>query len=144
MHKVTLTYKDYNDEEVTEDLYFNLNKAEILEMNFQAKGGLVNYLQSIINARDTATLADIFKDLLVKSYGVKTPDGKHFMKNDQIREEFICSIPFEMMYTELSTDANAASAFITAIIPKEIREEYEKLDSEGKIPKDVSEAAKIK
>ena len=141
MHKITLKYTDYNDEEVSEDLYFNLNKAELLEMNFQATGGLVNYLQSIINARDTATLASIFKDLLVKSYGVKTPDGKHFMKNDKIKEEFICSIPFEMLYTELSTNAEAASAFITAIIPKDIREEYEKMDSDGKIPKDISELA---
>jgi hypothetical protein len=134
MYKLTLTYNNYNDEEVTEDLYFNLSKAELLEMNFQAKGGLENYLRSIINARDTATLSKIFKELLLKSYGEKTPDGKHFMKNDTIRNEFECSVPFEELYTKFSTNAEAAAEFINNIIPKEIREKYAEMEKDGTLP----------
>lgn len=126
MYKKTLTYEDFNGEKVTEDVYFNLSKAELLEMHYQSKGGLRNYLESIINARDTATLAALFKDLLLKSYGVKDPSGKKFIKNDSVREDFECSIPFDIMYTTLATDAKEAAAFVNGIIPKELVDEMEK------------------
>ena len=135
MYKKTLTYEDFNGETVTEDLYFNLSKAEILEMNFHLQGGLMNYAQSIINARDSESLANLFKDLLLKSYGEKTPDGKHFMKNEKIRQEFECSVPYEILYVELSTNDVAAAEFFNGIVPKELREEYNKMEKEGTLPK---------
>lgn len=137
MHKVNLTYEDYNGDTVTEDLYFNLTKAELLDMNFEATGGLVNYMESIINARDVATLNTLFKNLLLKAYGEKTPDGKHFMKTPEIALKFQCSIPFDILYTRFSTDADAASEFITSIVPKDVVEEYKKADAEGKIPEEL-------
>ena len=80
MIKKTVKYEDFNGEQVTEDCYFNLSKAELMEMNFQASGGLENYARAIINARDAAAMMSVYKDLILKAYGVKTPDGKHFMK----------------------------------------------------------------
>jgi hypothetical protein len=120
MYKKTITFEDYNGEKVTEDFYFNLTKAELMEMNFQASGGLENYARSIINTRDTATMMKIYKDLLLKSYGVKTPDGKHFMKTETIRVEFECSPAFSELYTELLVDDKAAADFFNGIIPKEL------------------------
>ena len=133
MLKKTVTYKDFNGEEVTEDCYFNLSKAELLEMNFQASGGLENYARAIINARDTATMMQIYKDLLLKAYGVKTPDGKHFMKTDQIRLEFECSPAYSEIYTELLTDDKAAADFFNRVIPKELADDpqLQKLLKEG-------------
>lgn len=128
MYKKTLEYEDFNGEKVKEDLYFNLSKAELMEMNFRTKGGLKNYIESIINANDQNTLTDIFKTLLLKSFGIKTPDGRRFMKNDQIREDFECSIPYDIMFTTLSTDAKEAAAFINGIIPKELVEEMDKVE----------------
>lgn len=128
MYKKTLEYEDFNGDKVKEDLYFNLSKAELLEMNFRSKGGLKNYIESIINARDQNTLTDIFKSLLLKSYGIKSPDGKKFMKNDQIREDFECSIPYDIMFTTLASDAKEAAAFVNGIIPKELVEEMDKVE----------------
>lgn len=128
MYKKTLEYEDFNGDKVKEDLYFNLSKAELLEMNFRAKGGLKNYIEAIINARDTETLTDIFKTLLLKSYGVKSPDGRRFMKNEQIREEFECSIPYDILFTTLATDAKEAADFVNGILPKELVEEMEKVE----------------
>lgn len=142
MHKISMTYEDFNGEEVKEDLYFNLTKAELLEMNFHAKGGLVNYLEAIMNARDTEELAEFFKLILVKAYGEKTPDGKHFMKSPEIAQKFTCSIPFSELYVKLSMDADAASEFVNAIIPKDLITEYKKAESEGKIPPELSERMK--
>lgn len=138
MYKVHLDYTDFNDEKVSEDLYFNFTKAELLELNLQKPGGISNYARSIINARDTKTLAELFKELLLKSYGEKSPDGKHFMKNDEIREKFECSIPFDILYVRYSTNDVEAAAFFNGIIPKDLREEVEKMQNDGTAPQLVS------
>ena len=111
-------------------------------MNFHAKGGLVNYIESIMNARDIEEIANFFKYILIKSYGEKTPDGKHFMKTPEIEQNFQCSIPYSELYTKLSTDADAAASFINAVIPKDIIEQYKKAESEGKIPEELKERMK--
>lgn len=130
MFKETLTYTNYNDEEVTEDLYFNLSKAELLEMNFEAKGGLENYLKSIINARDVQTLAKLFKELLLRSYGVKDPEGRKFIKSEDLRKDFECSIPYEILYTRYSTDAEAAAKFVNGIMPADLRKAVEEMSKQ--------------
>lgn len=137
-----MTYDDFNGEKVTEDLYFNLSKAELLEMNFHAKGGLVNYIEAMINSRDTQEISEFFKLILVKSYGEKTPDGKHFMKTPEIAQQFQCSVPYSELYTKLSTDADAASEFINAVIPKDLADEYKKAEAEGRIPKQLADRMK--
>lgn len=129
MFKETLTYTNYNDEEVTEDLYFNLSKAELLEMNFEAKGGLENYLKSIINARDVQTLAKLFKELLLRSYGIKDPEGRKFIKSEDLRKDFECSIPYEILYTRYSTDAEAAAKFVNGIMPADLRKAVEEMSA---------------
>lgn len=123
MIKKTVNYEDFNGEKVTEDCYFNLSKAELLEMNFEKAGGLDNYAKSIINARDVATMMAIYKELLLKAYGVKTPDGKHFMKNEQIRMEFECSPAYSEIYTELISDEKAAAEFFNGVIPKDLADD---------------------
>ena len=130
MFKETLTYTNYNDEEVTEDVYFNLSKAELLEMNFEAKGGLEKYLQSIINARDVQTLAKLFKELLLRSYGIKDPEGRKFIKSEDLRKDFECSIPYEILYTRYSTDAEAAAKFVNGIMPADLRKAVEEMSKQ--------------
>lgn len=142
MHKITMTYEDFNGEQVTEDLYFNLTRAELLEMNFHAKGGLVNYIESIMNARDTEEIANFFKLILIKAYGEKSADGKHFMKTPEIERNFQCSVPYSELYVKLSTDADAASNFINSIIPKGLMDEYKKAEAEGKIPAELVDRMK--
>ena len=139
MYKKTLEYEDFNGEKVKEDLYFNLSKAELMEMNFRSPGGLKNYIESIINANDLNTLTDIFKELLLKSYGVKSPDGRKFMKTQAIREEFECSIAYDIMFTTLASDAKEAAAFINGIIPKELADEMDKVE----MPESYNRAMKL-
>ena len=118
MIKKTITYVDYNGTERTEDFYFNLSKAELMEMEMGTKGGLTEELQRIINAQDTPEIIKVFKGLLLKSYGQKSPDGKRFIKNDTLREEFSQTEAYSQLFMELATDADAASAFINGIIPE--------------------------
>lgn len=132
MLKKTIKYTDYNGVERTEDFYFNLNKAEIMEMQLTTVGGLDAYLKKIISAQDMPTLMRIFKDLVLKSYGVKSDDGRRFIKNDQLREEFEQTEAYSILYMELSTDAEAAAAFVNGIIPADVAKQ---------LPKDPNEIA---
>lgn len=123
MLKKTFVYTDYNGIERTEDHYFNLNKAEVMEMEMSTKGGLAEMIQRIIAAQDAPALIKIFKDLIRKAYGVKSPDGKRFIKNDEVWEEFEQTEAYSQLFMELATDANAASEFINAIVPADLNKQ---------------------
>jgi len=117
MLKKTLSYTDYNNTERTEDFYFNLSKAEVLEMEMETTGGLVAMINNIISAQDMPSIIKIFKDLILRSYGEKSPDGKRFIKNNEVREAFSQTEAFSNLFMDLSTDPDAAAAFVNAIVP---------------------------
>lgn len=123
MLKKTITYTDYNNNERTEDFYFNLNKAEIMEMEMSTSGGLAERIQRVIASQDAPTIIKIFKDLVLASYGQKSPDGKRFIKNDKLREEFEQTEAYSMIFMELATDAEAASAFVNGIMPADLAQQ---------------------
>lgn len=120
MLKKTITYTDYNGVSRTEDFYFNLSKAEIAEMELEIPGGMTEMLKRITAAQDTPALVKIFKDLILRSYGVKSDDGKRFVKNQQLRDEFSQTEAYSELFMELATNADSASAFINGIIPADV------------------------
>lgn len=117
MLKKTITYTDYNGEERTEDFYFNLTKAEITEMEVTTAGGLSEKLKSIVAAKDTPAMFSLFKSIILKAYGEKSDDGKHFRKSEAISEAFSQTEAYSELFMQLVTDENTMSAFINAIIP---------------------------
>lgn len=123
MLKKTITYVDYNGSERTEDFYFNLTKAEITEMELSKTGGLMETINRAVAAQDAPTIIKIFKELILKAYGEKSLDGKRFIKNDSIREDFTFTEAYSQLFMELSTDANAAANFIKGIIPADMAKE---------------------
>ena len=120
MLKKTITYNDYNGVSRTEDFYFNLSKAEIMEMEMSTTGGMEQMINKIIAAQDTPAIIKVFKDLILKSYGEKSADGKRFIKNKELADEFTQTEAYSNLFMELSTDANAAAAFVNAIIPVDV------------------------
>ena len=120
MKKETITYTDYNGVERTEDHFFNLSKAEIMEMELSIDGGLSETINRIINAKDVPALIKLFKKLLLDSYGVKSPDGKRFIKSEELSTEFAQTEAYSQLFMKLATDADAASAFVNGIIPADL------------------------
>ena len=120
MLKKTITYKDYNDVERTEDFYFNLSKAEVVEMEMSTTGGLTELIKNVIAAQDTPSIIRIFKDLILKAYGEKSPDGKRFIKSEEISNAFSQTEAYSKLFMELATNANSASDFVNGIIPETI------------------------
>lgn len=120
MLKKTITYNDYNGVERTEDFYFNLSKAEVMEMELTTAGGLAEMIQRVVDAKDAPAIIKIFKDLVLKAYGEKSLDGKRFVKSDEIATAFSQTEAYSQLFMELATDADAASAFVNGIVPKDL------------------------
>ena len=118
MLKKTITYTDYNTTERTEDFYFNLSKAEIMEMEMGTSGGLAEMIEKIVASKDAPAIIKIFKDLVLKAYGEKSPDGKRFIKSEELSTAFSQTEAYSQLFMELATDADAASKFINGIIPQ--------------------------
>lgn len=124
MLKKTIAYTDYNGVERKEDFYFNLSKAEIMEMELGTAGGLAEMINKIVAAQDTPQIVKIFKDLVLKAYGEKSPDGKRFMKVDEngrpLSNGFAQTEAYSNLFMELATDADAAAAFVNGIVPSDV------------------------
>ena len=117
MLKKTITYVDYNGTERKEDFYFNLSKAEIMEMEMGTTGGMVEMINKIVAAQDAPAIIDMFKKMILKAYGEKSADGKRFIKSKELSEAFSQTEAYSQLFMELATDADAASKFVNGIVP---------------------------
>lgn len=122
MLKKTIKYTNYNDVQMTEDFYFNLTKAEIMEMEMSTTGGLAEMITKIVNAQDAPAIIKIFKELILRAYGEKSPDGKRFIKSKELSDAFAQTEAYSELFMELSTDADAAAAFVNGIVPKDLQQ----------------------
>lgn len=117
MIKKTIDYIDYDGNERSEDFYFNLNQAEVLELEMGTSGGLTKMLEKIIKEQDNTKIMEMFKDIVLKSYGEKSPDGRRFIKTKGLAESFAQTEAYSTLFVELATDAEKAAEFINGIIP---------------------------
>lgn len=121
MIKKVIKYEDFDGNPREETFYFNLTKAEVtqIEMGHVGNGTrLSQYITQITEAKNESELIKLFQELILLSYGQKSADGRQFVKNEQMKEEFKSTQAFSELFTELSTDAVAAAAFINGILPK--------------------------
>ena len=120
MLKKTITYTDYNGVERKEDFYFNLTKAEIMEMQLSTTGGLSELLTKIVDSKDVPSIIKVFKELILKAYGEKSEDGRKFIKSDEISTAFAQTEAYSQLFMELATDADAAAKFVNGIVPADV------------------------
>ena len=120
MYKKTITYTDYNGVERTEDFYFNLTTAELTSMELSKAGGLSNSLEKLSKSLDGPSLIKEFEKIIDKAYGVKSDDGKRFIKNNQVLAEFKETEAYSQLFMELLTDDTKSAEFINGIIPSKL------------------------
>lgn len=118
MIKWPITYTDYNGEKQTEEFYFNLNKAELIEMDLMANGAYREYLERVVEKKDGKAIAEVYRDLILKSYGEKSPDGRRFIKSEELATEFQQTEAYVELYMELATQPEKAKTFIEGVLPK--------------------------
>lgn len=121
MRKETITYTDFNDVERTEVHYFNISKSEIADMEMSTVGGYSEMLKRLVQAEDRPTLSKIFKEFLLKAYGIKSADGKRFEKSEEISEAFSQTGAFDVLYMRLLSDTQFAIDFVNSVFPTDIQ-----------------------
>lgn len=117
MLKKQIKYKDYNDADREETFYFNLSKVEVAEMEMSVSGGWVNWVEKVVEAQSEPELISIFKEVILKAYGEKSPDGRRFIKSEELSTAFSETEAFVELFMELATDADAAAVFFNGIVP---------------------------
>lgn len=137
MLKRPITYTDFNDVERTEDFYFNLTEAELLKMELGKAGGYSEMLSRIVATDDRVELTKIFDEIIIKSYGEKSGDGKSFIKSDELLAKFKCTAAYSALFTELMTNTDAAIEFVNGIMPKRIREQMDNPDIQKTLAQSV-------
>ena len=134
MYRDHRTYIDFNGVERTEDFYFNLSKAEIADMELSTTGGIKDMVNKILEAKDQAKLVSLFKDLIHMAYGVKSEDGRNFIKNDKVREDYFSTNAYSDLYMELATNDQFASQFFEAILPVTATDSEPNTDNVKELP----------
>lgn len=121
MLKKTIVYHDYDGNERSENFYFNLSKAEVMEMEFSFTGGMTNVIEQMVNTQDTARIMELFKKIIMSAYGEKSADGKRFMKigadGRRLAEGFVETEAYSELFMELVSDPKKFADFIAAVIP---------------------------
>lgn len=120
-----IKYTDFKGNEREEEFMFHLTPAEIMEMELGTSGGFAESLQKIISSQDAPKIMEEFKKLILKSYGEVSADGKMFVKDEQLSKNFSYTNAYSKLFMELSTDDEAAAAFIKGIIPEEMADDVD-------------------
>ena len=138
MIKKTITFEDLEGNKVTQDFYFHLSKAELLEMEISTSGGLKASMERLIAKRDGEAVISTYKDLILKSYGEKSLDGLRFMKEDEngrpLYKDFMQTEAYSELFASLVTDDKAAAEFFNGVLPKEIVEKMAEEEAAGNLP----------
>ena len=124
MIKKTVNYVDFNGTEVTEAFYFHFSQAELLDMELGTDGGFVERVQAMIDAKDQKELLKFIKKFVYDSYGVKSPDGKRFIKNEEVKTAFVESPAYSKIFMELVTNDEVAAEFVNGVIPDDLKAQY--------------------
>lgn len=120
MLTITETYTDYLGNKRTEDFHFHYNQVELMGMELETEGGFSARVQRIVNANSYPELYRLMKQFVLGSYGVKSEDGRRFMKSPEISRSFEESPAYELIMMRMTTGPNAAdeaAKFINGITP---------------------------
>ena len=131
MLKKTITFENFDGEKITEDFYFNLSKAELIELEMSTNEGLEKTIERIVKTKTYSEMVDIFKSLILKSYGVKSTDGRRFIKSKEMAAEFSQTNAYSELFMELATNDEEATKFINGLMPKELVAETQKALNES-------------
>lgn len=149
MLKKLIKYTDYDGHERSENFYFYMSKAELMEMELGTVGGMQNLIQLIIDKQDIPKIMEAFKTIILKAYGEKSPDGRRFIKSEELSKAFSQTEAYSNLYMELITDADAAARFINGIVPDDVaqaaearRKQQEQAENAEEVPAEVKDEDK--
>lgn len=121
MYYEKMKYTDFDGNVREEELRFNLTQAELLEWELTTEGGMQKLLETIVAEKDKVRLAEMFRTIILKAYGVKSADGKRFAKvidGHKVAEDFVQTQAYSDFMMSLFTDPQKQINFVNAIVPQ--------------------------
>lgn len=128
MLKKTITFQDLDGNTISDDFYFNLSKSELIELETSTKIGLSETLQQLVKENDKQKIIEYFKKIILEAYGVRSEDGRRFIKSPDLRDAFSQTDAYSELFIELATQAESAAEFINGIIPASLSRALEESD----------------
>lgn len=124
MIRETVTYEDFDGNQRTEVLQFNLTRSEVMDLVTSGRI-IISDIEKALESKDGVAMYNAFRPLILKAYGQKSEDGRYFRKSAQISEDFESSAAFDQFTVDLMTDGTGTRLydFVTGILPKDVREQ---------------------
>ena len=132
MFSRTFEYKGYDGKDKKDTYYFDLNEAELYELNLSSIYGFTGQMERLLKEENTGAIVEMFKSIILGSVGEISPDGRRFIKNDQIREDFHQSKAYSILFVELVRSGEKLSEFLKGAIPEELRARMEEAEAAEK------------
>lgn len=127
-----ITYDDFDGNELTEKFYFNLNEAEIIKwITTNGDYSLDAVLNKMIEKKRGKDIIDAFENLIYMSYGERDVDSRRFIKTKEVKDAFMQSNAYSVLFMELITDAGKAAEFLNGIVPAKMAAEVSKILKEN-------------
>lgn len=140
-----ITYKDFAGETRTEEYMFNMSKSDVVQWRYSVNGGIEEVFRRIIDKNDQTALMAMVKDLIRRSYGERSLDGKSFVKRKNgvdLIEEFEQTAAYDALFMELITNSKAAAEFLNGLMPPDLVAELDKYRlADGQVDMDALTAA---
>lgn len=142
----TIPYVDYNGVQRKEKFYFDLSQFEATEIAMEMPDGIIEELTDdegsdkqqtaihLIEKLGGKGVMDFIKKIVLKSYGVKSPDGRRFIKSEELSTEFSQTPAFSSFMMKLMTDDKEASNFINGVIPAELASKMISVNASNSTP----------
>ena len=143
MIKKTVHYTDYNDREREETLYFNLSRAEFDDINDEMPGGIQGVINGLADTNNIRGFIKTVKELVKKSYGVKSNDGKRIIKNQEILDEFVQSEAYSVVLDDVLGSVESMLVFLRGIFPTGHLTPAEKAKYDAQMDEVIAEAAAL-
>lgn len=116
MLKKEVKFKDFDGNIQTTVVYFNLADSEIVRLDTQFPGGLEAHINDITARKDTLAILDLFEEVVLSSYGVKSPDGIYFDKSKELSARFKNSAIYNALFSDILKDTETATDFFNQLL----------------------------
>lgn len=128
MFKRTFKYTDFDGNERTEEAFFNLTKAEVMMwISTNKEYTLDKLILELTRVGDVRRIMEIFEDLILRSYGQKSLDGRKFIKSKELSEDFKQTVMYSDLFMELVNDSAKSAEFVNAVLPKDLAQDVDKI-----------------
>lgn len=119
--KRTISFKNLDGQDVSEDWYFSLDEADAAELDLAHRKDLAEYLADIDKNKNTKEMLNVWRALLFASVGKR--DGNLLVKDETTLRQFKFGGAYKQMFAELVESPDAGAEFFVSIMPDKVQKQ---------------------